>query len=745
MAKRLLDGLFCYLGRVFVNNSLEQMNKISLFMKYRLHILFPLVIVAGILFGFQVNNDPDPEKDKILVGLVRYALKQGHYEPQDIDDEFSKNVYHDFIDALDPYKRFFLQSDMDEFAVYENLIDDQIKNEDLTFYHVVMTRFHQRVQESSRYYKEILKTPFDFEKPETFDVDYDSKGFAKTQTELVRNWKLQLKMGTLTRLHEKIEMQEEMQEESAAEETDSAVSAEAAGVKKSFAEMEKEAREMTEKSNDDLFTLMSELEHNDWFSVFINTMTVQFDPHTNYFAPKDKKAFDISMAGKLEGIGARLQKRDDYTRVAELISGGPAWRGGELEVGDLILKVGQGDKEPVDIVGMRLDDAIEFIKGKKGTEVRLTVKKMDGSIKVISIVRDIVELEETFVKSSVVELNDRKFGVINLPKFYIDFNEKNFRNSATDMELEIARLKEENVEGLLIDLRNNGGGSLKTAIEIAGLFISEGPVVQVKYRGEKPNIRSDKNKKIQWDGPLVVLVNELSASASEIFAAAMQDYNRAIIVGSKQSFGKGTVQNVLPLNNYFKYPKDLGALKMTIQKFYRINGGSTQLKGVVSDVAMPDKYTYFEIGERDEKNPLDWDKIDPADYAPMDVYENFHKVVNDSKKRIADNPHFIIIDENARWLKKGRDNTLVNLNYEGFKQEIEQREKESKAFEDIALYENSLSFRSPQYELPMLEKDSILSQKREVWHKNLKKDIYMEEALTVLSELKMNRNLLVKN
>ena len=718
-------------------------------MKNKFKLIFPILIVAGMLFGFRMANDPDPEKDKILVGLVRYALKQGHYEPHQIDDEFSQKVFTDFIDQLDPYKRFFLQSDIEEFARYENLIDDQIKSEDLTFYNVVMERFYQRVDESKAYYKEVLKAPFDFNKDDTFNVDYDTKPFAKNKAELIKNWQTQLKLSTLSRLHEKIEMQEMMSEKPDVADLDNevvTVENEEPVVIKTFEELEKESRETTEKNLDDIHTMMEELDNTDWFSIFINTMTIQFDPHTNYFAPKDKKRFDISMAGKLEGIGARLQKRDDYTRVAELISGGPAWRGGELEVGDLILKVGQADDSPTDIVGMRLDDAIEYIKGKKGTEVRLTVKKIDGSVQVISIVRDIVELEETFVKSSVVEMNDRTFGVINLPKFYIDFNERNFRNSATDMEQEIERLKEENVEGLLIDLRNNGGGSLKTAIEIAGLFISDGPVVQVKYRGEKPNIRSDKDNKIQWDGPVVVLVNELSASASEIFAAAMQDYNRAVIIGSKQSFGKGTVQNVLPLNNYFKYPKDLGALKMTIQKFYRINGGSTQLEGVVSDIAMPDKYTYFEIGERDEKNPLDWDKIEPAEYTPVDAYENFHTVVNDSKKRIQDNPHFIIIDENARWLKEGRDNTTVQLNYEKYKEELDQRQEESKAFEDIGLYENSLDFKSPKYEVPMMEQDSILSKKREIWHKNLKKDIYMEEALTVLSELKMNnKNLLVKN
>ena len=715
-------------------------------MKKQYKIILPIIIVAGMLFGFQITNKPDPEKDKVLIGLVRYALKQGHYEPHLINDDFSEKVFTDFIDALDPYKRFFVQSDIEEFSKYKTFIDDQIKSEDLTFYNVVKERFDQRVLESQNYYREILQKPFDFTKEDDFDVDYDKKEYSLNQAALIKNWQKQLKVSTLSRLHEKIELQESMVntfDESSSEESEAKT--EEAVTLKSFEDLEIESREAAEKSLDDLYTLMSELDDTDWFAIFINTMTIQFDPHTNYFAPKDKKRFDISMAGKLEGIGARLQKRDDYTRVAELISGGPAWRGGDLEVGDLILKVGQGEELPVDIVGMRLDDAIEYIKGKKGTEVKLTVKKIDGSVEVISIIRDIVELEETFVKSSLVEVDNRKFGVINLPKFYIDFNERNFRNSATDMEQEIARLKEENVEGLLIDLRNNGGGSLKTAIEIAGLFISDGPVVQVKYRGEKPNIRSDKDNKIQWDGPLVVLVNELSASASEIFAAAMQDYNRAVIIGSKQSFGKGTVQNVLPLNNYFKYDKDLGALKMTIQKFYRINGGSTQLKGVVSDIAMPDKYTYFEIGERDEKNPLSWDKIEPAEYKPLDVYENFHTVVNESKKRIGDNPHFIIIDENAKWLKEGRDNTIVNLNYEKFKKEIEQREEENKAFGDIALYESNLEFDSPAYEVQLMAQDSILAKKREIWHNSLKKDIYVEEALTVLSELEINKNLVVKN
>lgn len=727
-------------------------------MKRKYKIIIPIIILTGLLFSFQISNRPDPEKDKILVGLIRYALKQGHYQPHQIDDEFSEKLYEDFINSLDPYKRFFVQSDMDEFSKFKYLIDDQIKKEDLSFYNLVYSRFNQRVEESKAYYKEILKTPFDFSKDEPFDLDYESKSFAKNQAELIQAWKKQLKVSTLTRLYDKLEYQESTDKaKKAAEAEHEMVNGEALqkvkendlkdsgkAEEKSFAELEKESREATEKSLDDLYDLMADLNDTDWFSVFINSMASQFDPHTNYFAPKDKKRFDISMAGKLEGIGARLQKKGDFTTVVELISGGPAWRAGELEVGDKILKVGQADEPPIDIIGMRLDDAIEFIKGKKGTEVKLTIRKIDGSTVVYSIIRDVVELEETFAKSSVVKMDNRTFGVINLPKFYIDFNERNFRNSATDMEQEIARLKKENIEGLLIDLRNNGGGSLKTAIEIAGLFIKDGPIVQVKYRGEKPNVRSDKNKKIQWDGPLVVLVNELSASASEIFAAAMQDYNRAVIIGSKQSFGKGTVQNVLPLNNYFKYSEDLGALKMTIQKFYRINGGSTQLKGVQSDIAMPDRYTYLDIGERDEKNPLPWDKIAPAKYTPLHIYQNFHKVVNDSKKRIAANPQFKLIDKNAKWLKKGRDDTMINLSYENYKKEIQKRMDESKEFDAISEYNSDLTFNSPAYEIPMMAQDSVLAKKREIWHKNLSKDIYVEEALTVLSKLHIEKRLLVE-
>jgi len=395
---------------------------------------------------------------------------------------------------------------------------------------------------------------------------------------------------------------------------------------------------------------------------------------------------------------------------------------------------------------MRLDDAIEYIKGKKGTEVKLTLKKIDGTTKVISIIRDIVELDETFVKSSVVKKDGRTFGVINLPKFYIDFDEKNFRNSTTDMAREIERLKTENVEGLVLDLRNNGGGSLKTAIEISGLFIDEGPIVQVKYRDRNPDIKKDVDSKIQWDKPLVVLVNELSASASEIFAAAMQDYGRAVIIGGKQTYGKGTVQSVLDLNRYHNLKEDIGALKMTIQKFYRINGGSTQLEGVHSDIMLPGRYTYMKIGERDLENPLKFDKVPQATYSLWNKYENFNQVINQSKKRIANNNYFKLIDKNAKWLKSSQDDTLIFLNLEAYKKDVEALEKESLRYDILRDYTTNLTYQSPLYEQLLLKEDKDLADKREAWHKNLKKDIYVEEALNVLSELKIKPQYhLVKN
>jgi carboxyl-terminal processing protease len=696
--------------------------------------LLPLLFVLSLLTSFMTVANTDP-KDKVLLTILKYVLIQGHYEPQEIDDAFSVKVYDDFLDRLDPSKRYFLKSDIDEFSAYKTKIDDQINNEDLSFFFLVYERFVKRTEESKTYYKEILANPFNFGiSGETLNIDSENTPYSKTKNELVNLWNKQLKFNSLTRFYDKIS------------DEDDKLKADSTYVKKSMDALEIEARKATLSSMNDLYERIDELTYSDWFSTYINCIAESFDPHTTYFDPSVKKQFDISMAGKLEGIGARLQKRNDYTKVDELISGGPAWKSGELEVGDIILKVAQGNEEPIDIVGMRLDHAIEFIKGKKGTEVRLTLKKLDGTIKVISIIRDIVELDETFVKSSIIKKDGRTFGVIDLPKFYIDFDEKNFRNSATDMAQEIERLKKENVEGILLDLRNNGGGSLQTAIEISGLFVNKGPVVQVKYRDRKPDVKNDTDPKIQWGGPLVVLVNELSASASEIFAAAMQDYHRAIIIGGKQTYGKGTVQSVLDLNKYHNLNEDLGALKMTIQKFYRINGGSTQMEGVHSDIMLPSRFSYMEIGERDSKYPLKFDRVAPANYALWNNYENYNLAINNSKKRIENNKYFKLIDENAKWLKRSQDENLVYLNIEDYKKDLESHKNEAAKYKEIGEYTSNLTYTSPFYEKPLLDADKDLAEKREAWHTNLKKDIYVNEALNVLSELKLKPQYeLVKN
>jgi len=702
-------------------------------MTRKFRILLPAIFIVSLFFSLQIKATTNP-KDKALITILKYVLTQGHYLPQDIDDAFSENVYDRFLEKLDPSKRYFLQSDIDEFSKYKTQIDDQINNEDLSFFFLVYDRLNLRFEESKLLYSDILTHKFDFTKNETYDVDYEKIPYPKNIAERIQIWHKQLKFSTLSRLNDKIIIEEDKKKE------------DENYTVKSFNELEKEARESTLTNMNESFERVQELTYSDWFSTYINSISEEFDPHTTYFDPSVKKRFDISMAGKLEGIGARLQKKNDYTKVSELISGGPAWKQGDLEVGDLIIKVAQGNKEPVDIVGMRLDDAIEYIKGKKGTEVKLTVKKIDGTTTIISIIRDVVELEETFVKSSIVKKDNRTFGVINLPKFYIDFDEKNFRNSATDMEREIERLKKENVEGLVLDLRNNGGGSLQTAIEISGLFINKGPVVQVKYRDRDADVKSDKDVKIQWDKPLVVLVNELSASASEIFAAAMQDYGRAVIIGGKQTYGKGTVQSVLDLNRYHNLKEDIGALKMTIQKFYRINGGSTQLEGVHSDIMLPDRYTYMNIGERDLENPLKFDKVPQANYSLWSNYENFNEAINNSKKRIAANNYFKLIDKNAKWLKKSQDDTLIYLNYEAYKSDLKYHENESSKYDLLRDYKSNLTYTSPLYEQKLIENDSDLAEKRVAWHKNLKKDLYVEEALNVLSELKIKSKYdLVKN
>ena len=701
-------------------------------LKNNLVILFLVTLLAVTSCSFTSKNyDEDSDKDQILIELITHVIEQGHFDMKELDDDFSKAVFKDYIKGLDPIKRHFLKSDFEDFKAFETQIDDQIKNKNLVFFDLTVNRYKKRMEETKDFYIELLENPFNFEDKETINTDYENAGYAENMKELKERWRQQFKFSTLSTFHDLKEEQNQKNENREDVEI------------KSDADLEQEAREITRESIENYFDTMSDLERKDWFSLYVNSFVSQFDPHTNYLAPQDKDRFDISMSGKLEGIGARLQKQRDNVKIVEVISGGPAWTNGELEVGDLIQKVKQEDEEEaVDIRGMRLDDAVDLIKGPKGTRVVLTVKKVDGSTQSINIVRDVVEIEETYAKSSTVKRNGELFGIINLPKFYFDMQNYDERNAASDIKKELERLNEIDAKGLVIDLRNNGGGSLSTVVDIAGFFIDKGPVVQVRDAKNNTEVLKDSDSNVIWDKPLVILVNELSASASEILAAAMQDYERAVVIGSKQTYGKGTVQNVVDLNRWMRNSSfgDMGALKITTQKFYRINGGSTQLKGVESDVAVPDRYSYIDIGERDYENPMPWDKIAPANYDVWNGYSNLNQVIKTSKKRLSSNSQIQIIDENAKWIQSQRNQNNFSLNYENYSEDIAKVEEMSKKFEKIDNYSSNLTYESLPYEAALMSKDSSLTQKRKRWHESLSKDVYVEEAIQVLQDLQVDKN-----
>ncbi|WP_435413094.1 carboxy terminal-processing peptidase [Psychroserpens mesophilus] len=714
-------------------------------MKRNYKLLLLVLLLAFASCSFTSKKFEDPNKDKLLIQLVTYLLDEGHFNPQEINDNFSQEVFDEYLEQLDPLKRYFYASDIKEFEKYKTDLDDQIKAYDVTFFNITYDRYLQRLEESKQIYKEVLENPFDFSINEEFSTKYEDLTYVNSKKELKERWRHQLKFSTIANYDDLIAQQE--RDLKRAKDKESEGEKDESVKEKSLAELEKEARGITLKSLNELYEYMEDRQRKDLLSVYVNAIVREYDPHTAYYEPEDKERFDADISGNFEGIGARLQKKMDVITIMEVIAGGPAWRQKELEVGDQILKVKQEDEEEaLNVVGMRTSDAVKFIKGPKGTDVTLTVKKVDGTIQDITITRDIVEMGETYAKSSMVIKDGKKYGIIDLPRFYVDFDDINNRNAASDVKLEIEKLKAEGMEGLVLDLRNNGGGSLQTVVDMAGFFIKEGPVVQVKTSGEPKEVLMDRDRSIVWDGPLVILVNEFSASASEILAAAMQDYKRAIIIGSDQTFGKGTVQTVVDLNRMVRNNTsgDIGALKMTIQKFYRINGGSNQLEGVKSDVVIPNRYSYIDIGEKNEENPLPWSQIEPAQYDVWDSYFDYDTTIAKSKERMAMNEQLKLIDENAKWVKKIRDKDLFSLNYNDYKASLEISENEAKRFEELSKYQTNLTFEPLSQELKLMEQDSVLKEKRERWHTSLSKDVYVEEALNVLNDLKMTYGIKTK-
>ncbi len=690
-------------------------------------------IISGIIslvIYFEVSNvnfsSDEPNKDRLLVDLVSYVLDKLHYDPQIINDDFSIKVYDDFIHAVDSQKRFLLKSDLELFSQYRLSIDDQINTSEITFFNVVHETLKTRVDEVESFYNEILEVPFNFQINEEINLDYENLEYAENTNELKKIWRKRLKLSALDGYASKKEINDEEKED----------------VEKkilSDSEIEKESRTSIANNLKDFFQFNSELERADWFSIYLNSIVTQFDPHTSYFAPEAKEIFDQNISGKFQGIGARLFKRNQQVEISEIIIGGPVWRDNLLNVGDIIIAVAQSiEEEPIEISLMKLSDATDLIKGEKGTNVFLTVKRVDGGIEQVEITRDVVELEETYAKSSIIKDDSNVYGLINLPRFYVDFADYGERNAASDIKNEILGLKSKGINGLILDLRNNGGGSLKTVVDITGFFIEKGPVVQVKSIGGRKEILRDNDPSVIWDGPLVILVNEFSASASEILAAALQDYNRAIILGSKQTYGKGTVQNVIDLNNVISGNTygDLGSLKITTDKFYRVNGGSTQLEGVKSDLIFPNRYSYIDIGEKDLENPLSWDKIDPAKYDNSVKIFNYSQAITNSIDRISQNEYFSLIDQHAKLIKSKQDDKTISLDYKSYK---EDREKFKSQTDKLKIIEEFISPYLFEWNENNLNSNSSynddMKEKRDRWIETLEKDIYVDEAMNLLKDL----------
>lgn len=702
----------------------------------------PVIIAltgASLFFTFNSqgknDNDDNPKSrySKILrnVGVL---LEEGHYSPRKIDDDFSKEVLKKFAEDLDNDKTIFLKSDIESFQKYGSKIDDEIHGGELQSFFTINDVYLKRLNEVSVLFKDILAKPFDFSKDEKVSMDADKNDFPKTEADRTELWRKRLKYAVLGKY---VDLQEEREKNK--DKKDFKVKADST--------LEREAREQVTKQIDRYFSTKKTRENTDEnFSTFVNTITTVMDPHSSYFPPIDLRSFNESMSGHFYGIGAQLKEDDGRIKISSLVSGGPAWKSGELKENDEIIKVAQGNEEPVDVTGYAVTDAVKLIRGsEKGSEVKLTVKRVDGTIKVISLVRDDIRLEDTFAKSAIIK-GENRIGYIYLPEFYADFERPNGPRCAADVAKEIEKLKAENVDGIILDLRGNGGGSLYDVVQMAGLFIEDGPVCQVKGRDEKANILRDKDKNVLYTGPLAVMVDETSASASEIFAAAIQDYNRGVIIGSTSTFGKGTVQRNIPLNPEndnalfgARKTEDLGTVKLTLQKFYRISGGATQLKGVTPDIVLPDRLEYYKFREKDNPYSLKWDEINKADYKTLSV-PGEDAIVASANKEVSTSPVFSKIKANVDWLGKNLDKD-VPLNITKYKEEQKELKKVSKQIEDLYKLPQPMAIQNLAADTATINKapDKIDNNKK--WIKQRSSDIYIDETVKVLNKMIAQDNL----
>jgi len=667
-----------------------------------------LIILSTHLQGLGAARDTTQLKAKPAYGkeakMISNILDNHHYRKLKLNDSLSSAVLNKYIEELDNNKTYFLASDIKSFDKYRFTIDDMTHEENVDAAYDIYSVFRKRYNERMKYVmNDLINRTYDYTTDEYYETDRDKLPWATTSAELDDIWRKIIKSQALS-----LKLANKKPED---------------------------IKETLRKRYERFTKSIDQFNSEDVFNVYMNAITEAYDPHTNYFSPKASAVFKQSMSLSLEGIGAKLQNDNDYTKIAEIISGGPAEKSDKIHAGDLIMGVAQGkDGEMVDVVGWRTDEVVKLIKGPKGTTVRLQVLPVEtgvkGPSKEVVLVRDKIKLEDQAAKKSIINHNvngkDVKLGVITLPSFYMDFEayqkgDAEYRSTTRDVKNLIVELQKEHIDGLVIDLRNNGGGSLPEAINLAGLFIKDGPVVQVKSSDNKIQVGNDDDKQVVYNGPLVVMTNRFSASASEIFAGAIQDYQRGIIVG-ESTFGKGTVQTVLDLNRFMNDKEEAGQLNLTIQKFYRVTGSSTQNKGVTPDVKLPTALDATQYGESSNPSALPWDIIKGTSFQKAsDVNDRLIASLNKSyQERTKYDANLKKYISDTEDLKKNMSQTKISLNEVKRKAEMDEAEKKKAASDKM---------------------DTKLASKEGITTDDLEKmdDEYLREGLLVLSELVSKR------
>ncbi len=699
-------------------------------MKIR-HLTLSIAVFSLSLVFFTSQVFPglsgEDDKERILLETMMAHIERLHFDPLELDREFSQVVFDEYIHRLDRNKRFFTEEDLNELRPYRDRLHSQIAARDFEFFELSLAITERAVKRAYDYYRQGIEGDFTINRNGEIELDSDNVNFAANSEELLERWKEYLHFQVMDEVVKKVNRAERNEE---SYDIDTFYIA---------------AVETVEERFDNWLERVKKNTREDRFNTYLNTIANVHDPHTGYFKPKEKEDFNMRMSNQLEGIGARLTTEGDFVKIVNIVPGGPAWRQGDLEQNDLILKVAQEGEDPVDITGWSLDDVVSLIRGPKGTIVTLTVRKIDNKIEEIEIERDVVVFEEGFARSVILEREDRsaRVGYINLPSFYFNIGGSGKdRNSKDDVRKELMKLNEEGVDGVILDLRNNGGGSLNDVVDMTGFFIEDGPVVQVKARTGQPLVLDDKDGNVVYDGPLIVMVNSFSASASEILAAALQDYGRAIVVGGNSTFGKGTVQRFYDLDRMLRgnsEHKPLGEVKVTTQKFYRIDGGSTQLKGVQPDIVLPDNFHFTEVGERDYDFAMDWTEIKPVPFS-QDVFvidsDMIKWLEQRSKSRISESEIFGKVVENAKRLSSQRENSIRPLDLDSYREFLQKREDDAERFR--GMFDDSIEgmvIENLMSDMDFIHSDSSRIARNESFIENVSKDIYIFESLAIMDDL----------